>query len=148
MVCLKVLCHELGYCCFRSLRNDCDTLITLCHYPFAICTSPIIHVGSPPPQHTNKVLHNLCFSFLLLLPILMPNFFGGGGKQGALWDIYTKYSLRRPIIAFLYLSCIKPLEKEFCSVNSPSKQPLSLHMHQKMLKKIATRITATCVKVP
>ena len=83
MVCLKVLCHELGYCCFRSLRNDCDTLITLCHYPFAICTSPIIHLGSPPPpQHTNKVLHNLCFSFLLLLPILMPNFFGGGGGGG------------------------------------------------------------------
>ena len=48
---------------------------------------------------------------------------------------YTKYSLGRPIIAFLYLSCIKTLEKEFCSVNSPSKQTRSLHMHQKTFKK-------------
>ena len=145
MVCLKVLCHELGYYGFRSLRNDCVTLITLFHYPFAICSphptpqksfGKLLFLISPgycscPRRNWRQYLCNFCFG----------GWGGGGlgGKQGALWENcnseYTTYSLGCPIIAFLYLSCIKSLEKEFCSVNSPSKQPLSLHMHQKTFKK-------------
>ena len=90
MVCLKRLCHELGYCSFWPLRNDCATLITLCHYPFAICTSPIIHLGSPPPPPPQKVLHNFCFSFLLAIAVVSGEiedntyaiFFAGGGGEG------------------------------------------------------------------
>ena len=109
---------------------------------------PIRHLQPPTPPPP-KVLENFCshFSWLLQLSqeklktILMQFFLveGGGGKQGALWENcnreYTTYSLGGPIIAFLYLFCIKSLEKEFCSVNLPSKQPLSLHMHQKTPEK-------------
>ena len=138
----KGLCHELGYCCFRSLRNECATLITLFHYPFAICS---------PPPHPPKVLENFCFSFLLAIAVVPGEiednnyaifFFLGGGGGGQTRCIMgdpqianTQNAPQDAIIAFLYLSCIKPLEKEFCSVNLPSKQPLSLHMHQKPLKK-------------
>ena len=111
---------------------------------------PIRHLRPPtplPPKSFGKLL----FSFLLAIAVVPGEiedntyaiFFwwrgGGGGKQGALWENcnieYTTYSLGCPIIAFLYLFCIKSLEKEFCSVNLPSKQPLSLHMHQKTPEK-------------
>ena len=148
MVCLKRLCHELGYCSFWSLRNGCATLITLCHYPFAICTSPIIHLGSPPPPPPKKVLHNFCFSFPLGIAVVpgeiedntYAKVFWGQTRCiiGDLQIANTKCSSGRPIIAFLYLSRIKLLEKEFCRVNSPPKQPLSFRMYQQTLKKSPT----------
>ena len=122
---------------------------------------PIRHLQppTPPPQKFWKTFVSH-FSWLLQLSqeklktIPLQFFFGGGGGgqtrciMGDPQIANTQNAPQDAIIAFLYLSCIKPLEKEFCSVNSPSKQPLSLHMYQKTLKKIATRITATCVKVP
>ena len=110
---------------------------------------PIRHLQppTPPPQKFWKTFVSH-FSWLLQLSqeklktILMQFFFWGGGggqKRCIMGDpqiiANTQNAPQDAIIAFLYLSCNKPLEKEFCSVNLPSKQPLSLHMHQKTFKK-------------